>query len=225
MSSKNIKVFAVADVFSANEVYNLEMSQFAGKIGAVRVEIATQNRENARLRTLQAVYSEFCRILPDGELWWLAADAFGRPDNRIIRYKNFKTREELEIVEAREQIRKEHNCKEGVRLLLAQRVTTVSLEEIAINSEPLRCSYLIYVPQNFDVGQLLENIWGNTFPESTSLLSKVCIEGFLCKAYGSFDDLETGWLILAKPTFAMQVDLEDAEETLDHSEKARPTQL
>ncbi|CAM3597540.1 hypothetical protein [Thalassospira profundimaris] len=192
-----IELLATADVFKQNEVYNLLANGKAENVGAVRVEVASIERDTARGIALKEVAPKLSACIEGGKFWELSADSRRVPANRVTRYRN-------RMKVARDTICEEHQNAGGLRLFSAALVSEVNLLEVVPRLQPTDCSFLTYLPAQFDTRSLIRKGWENTFAESSDFLSLVCSAGFVLKPFGAFDDPEAGWYILGDSRLIVQ---------------------
>ncbi|MBO6809204.1 hypothetical protein [Thalassospira sp.] len=192
-----IEILATADVFKQNEVYNLLANENSENVGAVRVEVASRERDTAWGMAFKEVVPKLSACIEGGKFWELSADSQPVPANRVTRYRN-------RMKVTRDTICEEHQNAVGLRLFSAALVSEVNLLEIVPRLQPTDCSFLTYLPAQFDTRSLLKIGWENNFAESLDFLSLVCSGGFVLKPFGAFDDPETGWHILGDSRLIVQ---------------------
>lgn len=85
----NINVVNTMDVSKENETYNLsENSQMVNlKVAAVRWQLPSRNRLEARIIVLRFIFSIIVKKIPVFKLWCVVGDSVWQSDTRIIRHK------------------------------------------------------------------------------------------------------------------------------------------
>lgn len=194
---KKVDLFTTDDVTEQNDTYNLFVPKGFGKIGAVRAELVSEERSEAFVNVLCEIYPAISACLVSGKLWLLVADNSWVPDNRIARWKNKQKSDAVSTGTEPTRMFEEHVRKGRLRFFSAELLSDHDLPDLARNARQSDCSFLIYVPEHLDVSVLLKHGWESKFENSLDLLRLVCPEGFVLKPFGEFDDLETGWQILA----------------------------
>lgn len=201
----NINVVCSLDVSRENETYNLsEISQMVNlKVAAVRWQIPSRNRLEARIIVLRFIFSLIVKKIHGFKLWCVVGDSVWQSDTRIIRHnKFFKRLKErgVEISHAAHFLEELVESDGKLKLFGAAQLSELSIESVVSLMEEESCSYLIAVPEEFEVHALICRGWNASELIDTRLLCEIVkSNGLVLKMVGAFDDPESGFVGIGTP--------------------------
>lgn len=201
----NINIVSTMDVSKENETYNLsENSQMVNlKVAAVRWQLPSRNRLEARIIVLRFIFSLIVKKMPRFKLWCVVGDSVWQSDTRIIRHKKlFKRLKErgVEISHAAHFLEEIVESDRKLKLFGAAQLSELSIESVVSLMEEESCSYLIAVPEEFEIHALICRGWNTSELIDTRLLREIVeSNGLVLKIVGAFDDPESGFVGIGKP--------------------------
>ena len=149
------------------------------------------------------IFSIVAAKLPTFQIWCLVGDSNWQDDTRIIRHRKLLKRLQsrgtgirhsthaLEAMVEREGKLKFFSAIHLSELSISSAVNTLTLEP---------CSYVVAVPESFDIGDALAVGWEASDVLDLNLINKlVSGNGLLFKLVGTFDDPETGFVGFGAP--------------------------
>jgi hypothetical protein len=136
-------------------------------------------------------------------LWCVVGDSVWQSDTRIIRHKKlFKRLKErgVEISHAAHFLEELVESDRKLKLFCAAQLSELSIESVVSLMEEESCSYLIAVPEEFEVHALICRGWNTSELIDTRLLREIVeSNGLVLKMVGAFDDPESGVVGIGKP--------------------------
>lgn len=136
-------------------------------------------------------------------------DSAWQSDTRIIRHKKLFKRLKARGVEVTHTTKSIEHMKENdgkLKFFAATCFSELSIDSIvkAIAEEP--CSYIVAVPDSFDIDSALCNGWDTSDYVDHNILNNVVQSGgLLFKVVGAFDDQESGFVGYGMPELVTQL--------------------
>ena len=189
------------DITQENETYNFCESLLSGvKVGASSWMLKTfKNKDEARLDVLNAIVGRISQADPKISFWCWLGDSVWQNDTKIIRYKRlWKRIKDRGIALPDAESFEKFLVNEGKLKFFGAFALTESSMKNAINLISLeKYVYVIALPSSVDIRETL-NMYSDNFQlELLRIIANV--NGYLCKAVGEFDDIETGFVVFSNP--------------------------
>ncbi len=206
-----LKHTSTTDVSKENDTYYISEDKLplSTKIGASSWLLPSTNLFEARFTVLKIIFSLIFAKMPNLKLWYFVGDSAWQSDTRIIRHKKLFKRLKARGVEITHTSKSIEHMKENngkLKFFAATRFSELSIDSIvkAIAEEP--CSYLVAVPDSFDIDSALSNGWDTSDYVDRNILHNVIQSGgLLFKVIGAFDDQESGFVGFGMPELVTQL--------------------
>ncbi len=193
------------DVSKENDTYYISEDKLPKntKVGASSWLLPSTNHFEARLTTLKIIFKLILAKMPNLKLWYLVGDSAWQNDTRIIRHKKLFKRLKARgggVTHSTESIENVLEREGKLKFFAAACFSELSIDSVVktIAEEP--CSYIVAVPDSFDIDSVLSNGWEMSDYIDRNILSDVVQNnGLLFKVAGSFDDKESGFVGFGRP--------------------------
>lgn len=207
----DLKHTSTTDISKENDTYHIieDKLPVSTKVGASSWLLPSTNHFEARLTVLKAIFSLLLMKMPNLKLWYFVGDSAWQSDTRIIRHKKLLKRLKARGVEVTHSTKAIEHMKESggkLKFFAAICFSELSLDSIikAIAKEP--CSYIVAVPDSFDIDSTLCNGWDTSDHVDRNILNNVVLGGgLLFKVVGTFDDQESGFVGFGIPELVTQL--------------------
>lgn len=199
------------DISKENETYNIgeNFKMVNLKIAAVRWQLSSRNRLEARIIILRFIFILIVKKMPKFKLWCIVGDSVWQSDTRIIRHKKlFKRLKDrgVEISHANHFFEEIVELDGRLKLFGAAQLSELSIESVVSLMEEESCSYLIAVPEEFEVHALICRGWNASESIDTRFLCKIVENnGLVLKMVGAFDDPESGFVGMGRPNLVKRL--------------------
>lgn len=189
----DIEVTSTQNIFQYNEVYNFD----ASKVGAELVLSAASflingAPNNSLVAVCKFIFSLIRKNMYGYEVWVIVGNSAWQPNTRIVRHRKlwgalkFQGCEILGGSDPQESFSEAH---EKLKFFGAIKISKASIESMIELIFKERCSYIILVPENFKIKNILSLGWSGSLTEDLNLFHEVYkAGGLLFKRMGEFDD-------------------------------------
>ncbi len=207
----DLKRTSTTDVSKENDTYHISEDKLlvSMKVGACSWLLPSTSHFEARLTVLKIIFSLILAKMPNLKLWYFVGDSAWQSDSRIIRHKKLFKRLKARGIEVTHTTKSIEHMKESdgkLKFFAATCFSELSIDSIvkAIAEEP--CSYIVAVPDSFDIDSALCNGWDASDYIDRNILDNVVQSGgLLFKVIGAFDDKESGFVGFGKPEMVTQL--------------------
>ena len=201
----NLEQTSTMDVSKENNAYYISQDNLpeSTRVAACSWLLPSKDHFYARLNVLKIIFTLIHARFPNLRLWFFVGDSSWQSDTRIIRHKKLFKRLKARGAEVKHTFESTENMVESngkLKFFAATCMSEQSIESIvkAIAEEP--CSYILAVPNSFDIDSVLCNGWKVSDCIDSNILSNVVHNhGLLFKAIGAFDDQESGFVGFGMP--------------------------
>lgn len=201
----NLKHTSTMDVSKENDTYYISEDNLTEntKVGASSWLLPTTNHFEARLTVLKIIFKLILVKMPNLKLWYLVGDSAWQNDTRIIRHKKLFRRLKARgvgVTHSTETIENVLEYEGKLKFFSAACFSELSIDSVVktIAEEP--CSYIVAVPDTFDIKSALSNGWEMSDYVDRNILNNVVeSSGLLFKVVGAFDDQESGFVGFGMP--------------------------
>lgn len=207
----NIKIEFCLDVSKENEVYNFQKVMLPPEYVIAGISWSKDYRDRKRVRSdiLKYVVSFLNDKLSDISLWFFSGNSVWQNDNRIVRYRGLWGGLKAQGV-LTDQFNELHeelvDCDGKLKFFGATKISDQSIESVIETSAIERSSYVMMLPRNIAVREILCNGWSSDYTFDKKLIGYVFENsGLIIKAVGDFDDPETGFVGLASPDLIKKI--------------------
>jgi len=200
-----LQTTSTMDATTRNDTFNINdnFSPHVEKIAACAWFTNSRDHVESRILVLKEIFSLISSKSKNLNIWCILGDSFWQPDDRIIRYKKFFKRYKrigVDLLHASNFIEQEVELEGKLKYFGAAKLSKQSIPSTVNSMIRAPYSYIIAVPQEFDIHALLSMGWDNRDLFDRGVLIKVVENnGLVLRAFGFFDDPESGYTGLAKP--------------------------
>ena len=194
------------NVFEQNEAYNLgEYHLNDGcAVAALRWSVASLNHTESKISVLKHVFHLIEKNTHSLKLWSIVGDSVWQSDTRIIRHKKLFKRLKSRGAEIDHASMVIEDCLENnglIRFFGAVEISEASIESVIKVMNEETCSFLIAVPESFDVRPVISCGWNARDEIDPNLLAMIVRnQGLIIKSIGAFDDPEAGFVAFGSPS-------------------------
>lgn len=205
----DVKVLFVGDVFVDNELIDFWRLGNSYGQGLSAAGFSCRNSINVLNVVLEYVLERFDKVLPDYKFWFLVGNSAWQPDTRIIRYRRLWGGLKSQGIEIKGGSHLQEHVVEGAQGLKffgAVCISEASISGVVSAISVERCSYLVMLPNGFDVGEVLSTGWSGNMREDFDFINCVCSKnGIVIGKFGDFDDEEKGLVAIGFPILIKQL--------------------
>lgn len=195
------------DVSKENDAYNISEDRLPSNATIAASSwllSSTKGHFDARLSVLRKLSNIILTRMPEFKLWCLVGDSAWQDDNRIIRHKKLFKRLKARGVEANQsadflEFMKEEQGR--LKFFGATQLSELPIESVIkmLAEEP--CSYLVAIDESSDIEPAVRQGWeAGDFFDKNLLNYTIENNALLFKVVGKFDDSESGFVGLGKPS-------------------------
>ncbi|WP_440467009.1 hypothetical protein ACKI1H_28015 [Pseudomonas sp. YH-1] len=194
----DIFIKSCPDVFSDNDIVKIGSSgRPKGKL-AVASFLRGGAREGSVFFVLEFLFDLIKRKYPRHEFWLFVTNSTWQKDTRVVRYRGLWGSLKFRGFELKgNDLEQEFLVdKDGeVKFFCATRLSRISLSDVVKLVLEERCSYVLAVPDGFDVNCALRIGWSGVVQDDLTYMEYVAFSGgVVLKPLGEFDDPESGFL-------------------------------
>lgn len=200
-----IKITSTMDASEQNEVFSLGKAgiHVGCTLAAIAWLCSVQNINESRLIVLRSILSLIVSKLVGFKIWLLVGNSAWQPDTRMIKHrglwKALKTRG-VEVSHFTDTFEKMHESYEGLKFFGAKLISELSAESVVQTIAEEHCAYILALPKDVGIRDLLSKGWKVDGGFDTGVLEFIIEnDGLVLKAVGEFDDIESGFVGIAKP--------------------------
>jgi len=188
------------NVSSENDTLNIGMvgNGPTEQLGAISWTEVTSDQALTQKQILKYVRDEVEKCNKYTGLWLFVGDSNWQVDNRIIRHKKLFRRladrgyKNSDFIDSYEML---HESGNKLRYFGAVEVADSDFEWVIPVLRGERCSYLVFVPSEFNVEKILRTGWDVSNTVDVDFVSGVIgMNGLVLKITGSFDDIDAGFI-------------------------------
>ncbi|AZF42799.1 hypothetical protein C4J87_2641 [Pseudomonas sp. R1-43-08] len=200
-----LNVLSTSDISVRNEVINLGYAQEHphGILSAASFLVSGSSRDSL-VCVLNFIYEIFERRMPKYNLWLFLGNSAWQPDTRIVRHRKLWGALKARGVEITDGCRVQEvviDSDSRLKFFGAVCLSKLSVEPAVDALLDERCSYIIALPEDFDVQRILNVGWSGELSEDLSLFGYfIQAGGLVFKRVGEFDDSERGFVSIGSPT-------------------------
>ncbi|HIF9205248.1 TPA: hypothetical protein ACX6QK_002597 [Photobacterium damselae] len=212
MTTTNLEHTTTMDVSKENDTYYISKDNLLEnmKVGASSWLLSSTNHFEARLTVLKMIFKLIHAKMPHLSLWYLVGDSAWQNDTRIIRHKKLFKRLNVRGGGIEHSTKSIENMLENegkLKFFAAACISESSINSVikTIAKEP--CSYIVAIPDSFDINSVLNNGWESSNYIDRNILNNVIeSRGLLFKIVGAFDDQESGFVGFGMPELITELE-------------------
>jgi hypothetical protein len=199
------------DVTKENDTYYISKDNLSEnmKVGASSWLLSSTNHFEARVTVLKMIFKLIHTKMPNLKLWYLVGDSAWQNDTRIIRHKKLFRRLDARgggIEHSTESIENLLEYEGKLKFFSAACISELSINSVVKTITEESCSYIVAVPDSFDIRSILSNGWESTEYVDRHILNNVVEgRGLLFKIVGAFDDQESGFVGFGMPELVTEL--------------------
>lgn len=199
----DIFIKSCPDIFSDNDIVKTGNSERPKGELAVARFLHEGVRERSLSFVLVFLFDLIKRKYPSHDFWLFVTNSSWQTDTRIVRHRrlwgSLKFRGfELKGCDLEQELLV---IRDGeIKFFCATRLSKISLSDVAKLILEERCSYILAVPDGFDVNCALRIGWSGVMQDDLKYMEYVALSGgIILKALGEFDDPDSGFLCFGNP--------------------------
>ncbi len=207
----DIEILTAEDVTQTNLVYDVHRNDIVGDriIGGIAWIIRSSEREKSQERILSRLYRTIFRSASDYRFWVLVGHSAFQPNNRITRYwglwKGLKA-SGIDISHFGTSYEAMVEYDGELKFFGAKEISELSKTSVVRLMPEGLAVYLALFPENADVEEIVRKGWLEARGFDGELLEGVIDQdGFLIKAVGEFDDVESGFVAVGETTLISEL--------------------
>lgn len=194
----DIFVKSCSDMFSDNEIVKIGRPESPKEKLGVANFLREGVREGALVVVLDFLFDLIKKKYPAYKFWLFVTNSSWQEDTRIARYRGLWGALKFRGFEIKgnDLDREFLVCKNGeIKFFCAARFSKISLSDVVKLVLEERCSYILAVPDDFDVDCALRIGWSGVIQDDLTYIEYVSLSGGLAlKVLGEFDDPDSGFL-------------------------------
>lgn len=206
----SVKTIIATNILKDNEVINFKDDRWVPEFDLAGVAwlisaFGMSHRESRRI-VLEKLHRLMAETLSDYRVWFLIGHSAWQDNSRIMKYRKLwgaLRRRGVNIPESEQAVEELVEHEGRIKYFGAIPFFHVPIDVIvdAMQEEGASCIVAIPAKVNFDISGVLREGWSPSYPLDKSLMLKIAnIGGVIFKHVGEFDDADSGFIAIARPS-------------------------